>query len=72
MSDKGIFVRMVPFPEHVRAVTIPNVDNTFDIYINSSLPEEWKEIALKHELNHIRMNHFYNDDSVSENEAEAG
>ena len=72
MADKGIFVRMILLPDHVRAVTIPNSDNTFDIYINCSLPEEWQEKALQHELNHIRMDHFYNEDPVAKNEKEAG
>ena len=68
----NIFVRMVPFPAHVRAVTIPNNDCTFDIYINSNLPEELQQKALQHELNHIRMDHFYNSDPVAKNEREAG
>ena len=52
--------------------TLPNSDGTFDIYINQNLPEEWQEAALRHELNHIRMDHFYNEDPVAANEAEAG
>ncbi len=72
MSEKGIFVRMVAFPDHVRAVTVPNADNTFDIYVNEVLPKELQEKALKHELQHIKMDHFYNDDPVQKNEAEAG
>ncbi len=55
----GIFVRYVPFPDVVRAVTLPNCDSTFDIYINSRLPQELQEAALDHELNHIRQDHFY-------------
>ncbi len=72
MADKGVFVRMVPFPDHVRAVTIPNADNTFDVYINESLPKELQEKALEHELKHIKLDHFYNEDPVCENENEAG
>ena len=72
MADEGIYIRKVPLPDCVRAVTIPNTDNTFDIYINSNLPEELQHKALKHELNHIHMDHFYNDDPVEQNEREAG
>lgn len=68
----NIFVRMVLLPETVRAVTLPNDDGTFDIYVNSSLPDELQDRALEHELEHIRRDHFYNDDPVWVNEKEAG
>lgn len=67
-----IFVRLIRFPSTaVRAVTLPNDDGTFDIYINERLPEELRQEALEHELKHIRKDHFYNDDPVWVNEAEA-
>lgn len=68
----NIFVRLVPLPIAVRAVTLPNNDGTFDIYINANLPEELQHKALAHELEHIRRDHFYNDDPVWLNEREAG
>lgn len=68
----NIFVRMIQLPRTVRAVTIPNNDGTFDIYINSAQPPEFQAKALEHELNHIRKDHFYNDDPVWLNEKEAG
>lgn len=67
-----IFIRSVPLPSTVRAVTLPNDDGTFDIYINSNLPEELQHNALTHKLKHIRKAHFYNDDPVWLNELEAG
>lgn len=67
-----IFVRLIRFPSTaVRAVTLPNDDGTFDIYINERLPEELQREALEHELKHIRKDHFYNDDPVWVNEKEA-
>lgn len=68
----NIFVRIISLPVSVRAVTLPNDDCTFDIYINSNLPQELQQKALEHELKHIRKNHFYNDDPVWLNEKEAG
>lgn len=68
----NIFVRTVSLPETVRAVVLPNDDGTFDIYINSRLPDELRQKALTHELAHIRKDHFYNDDPVWLNESEAG
>lgn len=68
----NIFVRMIPLPHTVPAVVLPNDDGTFDIYINSILPEETQNKALEHELEHIRRDHLYNDDPVALNELEAG
>lgn len=68
----SIFVRLVSLPEAVKAVVLPNDDGTFDIYINSNLPDEIQNCALEHELRHIRNDHFYNDDPVWLNEQEAG
>lgn len=68
----SIFVRLVYLPETVKAVVLPNDDGTFDIYINSNLPDELQNRALEHELKHIRRDHFYNDDPVWLNEQEAG
>lgn len=68
----NIFVRLIPLPIAVRAVVLPNNDGTFDIYINANLPEELQQKALVHELEHIRRDHFYNDDPVWLNEEEAG
>lgn len=68
----NIYARLVPLPEAVRAVTLPNDDGSFDIYINANLPELLQNRALEHELRHIHMNHFYNDDPITQNEAEAG
>lgn len=68
----NIFVRSVRLPETIKAAVLPNDDGTFDIYINSILPEEVQQRALAHELEHIRRDHFYNDDPVWLNEQEAG
>lgn len=68
----NIFIRLIPLPDTVRAVTIPNDDGTFDIYINQNLPDELRNRALNHELEHICRDHFYNDDPVWLNEEEAG
>ena len=65
-------MRMIALPETVPAVTIPNDDGTFDIYINAVLPDELQNRALEHELQHIKLDHFYNEDPVGRNEQEAG
>lgn len=72
MKLGNIFVRMIALPLSVRAVTLPNNDATFDIYVNAALPEELQEKALAHELEHIKRNHFYDENPVVQNEREAG
>ena len=70
--SNGIFIRLIPLPYSVRAVTLPNEDDTFNIYVNSNLPEELQKSAVEHELNHIRKDHFYDCNPVWLNEQEAG
>ena len=66
------FVRLVSLPPAVEGVTVPNDDGTFDVYINSKLSLEKQGQVLMHELEHIKKDHFYNEDPVWINEAEAG
>lgn len=55
------YVREICLPRHINAVTSPNDDGTFDIYINTALSPCEQRAALEHELNHIEKNHFYDD-----------
>lgn len=59
LTDKGIFVRFVSLPFGVKGVTLPNDDCTFDVYINSNLDETIQQDTLKHELEHIFLDHLY-------------
>lgn len=61
MWTPDYFVRYIDFPERVEGVTVPNNDGTFDIYINRQICPNKQQLKLKHELRHIRNNHFYND-----------
>ena len=72
MGLGDVFVRFVALPNTVRAVTLPNNDGTFDVYINADLPEELQRKALDHELEHIRRDHFYDCNPVFVNEEDAG
>lgn len=66
------YVRMISLPSAVRAVTLPNNDGSFDVYVNADIPAELQVKALEHELEHINRDHFYNEDPVGINEREAG
>lgn len=59
MWTPDYYVRYADFPRTVNAVTMPNDNGTFDIYINSALPDEAQTEALAHEVRHIRREHFY-------------
>lgn len=61
LTKLSAFVRYASFPLHTEAVTCPNADGTFDIYINDRLSLCKQQAAIKHELNHIEQDHLYND-----------
>ena len=67
-----VFIRMAPFELSVKAVTVPNSDGTYDIYVNSSLTLEQRSAAVLHELEHIRHDDFYRLVPVPLAEQEAG
>lgn len=59
MWTADYFIRYAKLPLSVEGVTIPNSDGSFDIYLNSALPEARQRAKLRHELEHIRQDHFY-------------
>ena len=59
LIDQGIFVREINLPMHIKGITVPNSDGTFDIYINTNLRDGLKQATLEHELRHIKLDHFY-------------
>jgi Domain of unknown function (DUF955). len=65
------YIRLVPLPLKVEGVTLPNDDGSFDIYINARLSPARQQETLKHELRHIRHEHFYLDMPVSRMERQA-
>lgn len=72
MWNPDYFVRYVALPHAVEGLTVPNDDGSFDIYINSELPDAVQKETLAHELRHIHKDHFYNDiTSLLHLEAEA-
>ena len=53
------------------SVVLPNDDGTFDIYINTLFPEDTWEAALRHELRHLKDEHFYIDIPIAAAERQA-
>ena len=67
------WVRLVEVPSRASAaVTVSNGDGTFTIYINTRFDEAAREAGLRHELEHLKNEHFYRDEyGVCELEAAA-
>ena len=65
------YVRPVALPRRVEGVTVPNDDGSFSIYINSLLSEEKQKNVLRHELEHIKKEHFYIDMPIERMERQA-
>ena len=65
------YVRPVALPIRVEGVTVPNDDGSFSIYINSLLSEEKQKNVLRHELEHIKKEHFYIDMPIERMERQA-
>ena len=61
------FVREVSLPFEVKGIVTPNAeDDSFSIYINSRLSDDQKRKALKHEIDHIENDDFYNGKTIEE------
>lgn len=61
----------LPFPETVRGCVRLLDDGSYIIGINSALSDAEKEKTLRHELEHIRRDHFHDPRPISEIEREA-
>lgn len=54
-----IITRVVPIPDGgVRAFTVKDKDENYNIYLNASLSDEMQKEAFQHELEHIRRGDF--------------
>jgi len=66
------YIRRLDFPNRsVKAITFPNDDGSFDIYLNTLYPESELRSALEHELRHIELGHFYSEAPITQKEQEA-
>lgn len=52
MND--IITRLIAFPSTVKAVTVPDENGDYNIYINKNLCHCQQQLAIEHELEHIR------------------
>lgn len=66
-----VFIRGLDMPGGVRGVTVTAPDDDYIIFLNTCLCPETQKRALAHEMNHIKQDHFYNEEPVIINEMEA-
>lgn len=66
-----IFIRGIEFPLTIEGATALDADGNYNVYINTLLSEKTQERTIKHELNHIKKEHFYDFEPVIYNELEA-
>lgn len=71
MTIPDHYIRVVELPAAVRGVTLPNDDGTFSIYINALYNDDIRRKTLEHELEHLARDHFYTEQGVAVQEAEA-
>lgn len=56
----------------IKASTIPDSNDDFTVIVNANLSVEAKQIAVEHEMSHIKHDHFYkNDLNITSAESEA-
>lgn len=61
VQNNEYVVRLIDLPCAVKAMTALDDEGFPNIYINSKLSQEAQYKALKHELNHLDRDDFYND-----------
>lgn len=71
MRVPDYYVRLVELPPTVLGATLPNDDGTFSVYINARLGDKARRETLRHELEHMARDHFYQSAPIASQEAEA-
>lgn len=67
----AVIIRVIDLPYKVRAVTVKDAEGDYNIYLNARLSGDQQTKAFRHEVEHIRLGHFYSEKPVSVKEAEA-
>lgn len=67
----NIYIRGIALPLKIKGVTVVDSEGNFNVYINIALSKDTQLKATEHELNHIKLDHFYDYEPVIFNELEA-
>lgn len=66
-----IFIRRLALPGTVRGCVVAAPDDDFVVFVNECLCPDAQRAAAEHELRHIRLDHFYDEEPVVISELEA-
>lgn len=66
-----VFIRGIKFPLTIEGATVLDADGNYNVYINTLLSYETQKRTVRHELTHIKKEHFYDYEPVVHNELEA-
>ena len=67
----NIFIRGLALPLKVKGVTVLDNNGDYNVYINVLLSDDVQKRTTRHELIHIKKEHFYDFEPVVHNELEA-
>ena len=65
-----IIVRVIDMPIGVNGATVRDEEGDYNIYINARISSDKQQLAFRHEICHIRQEHFYSGRLVAEMEKE--
>ncbi len=66
-----IIIRYISMPASIRAYTLTDHNDDYNVYVNDALNSIEQQKAINHELRHIKGDHFYRISSVTADETEA-
>ena len=66
-----IIIRYVKLPASIKAYTLTDDNDDYNVYVNSALNSIEQKKALQHELRHIEGDHFFRGSTVASDEKEA-
>jgi len=67
----SVIIRLLDLPETVRGFTVKDENDDYNVYINARLSADGRAEAFRHEIDHIRLGHFYDQKPVADKEKEA-
>ena len=67
----AVIVRLIDMPETIHGVTRKDAEGDYNVYINAKLSADGRAEAFRHEIEHIRLGHFYEERPVADLEREA-
>ena len=66
-----IIIRLVKMPLSVKAYTLTDTNDDYNVYVNDALDTTQQKKAVEHEMRHIQADHFYRPTTAARDEAEA-